>query len=200
MGLAQPVQKLSEAEYLQIERQAQWKSEYFEGEMFAMAGGSFNHGLIAANLISQLSRKLAKRGCSVVGSDVRVKAADTTLYTYPDVTVACGKLEFVDAQQDTLLNPTIIIEVLSDSTEAQDRGYKFENCRRIPSLQEYILVSQKAAKVEQFIRRPAGQWLFREAEGLEVALTFPSLKISIPLAGIFARVQFNQLVLPPAKP
>ena len=200
MGLAQPVQRLSEAEYLQIERQAEWKSEYFDGEMFAMAGGSLAHSQIAMNLGGELRNLLKQRGCIVLGSDMRVKVEASTLYTYPDVTVVCGQTRFADELRDTVANPMLIAEVLSDSTEAYDRGKKFEHYRQIPSLLEYLLISQREPRVEQYIRQSEDDWLFREAAGLTDHVEISSLQITIALAEIFAGVKFEPVSLRMATP
>src|SRR5256885_15347533 len=149
MALAQQIHRLSEAEYLCLERQAETRSEYFEGEMFAMAGGTRAHSLIAINIARELSQKLKNSDCVAYNTDLRVKVEATGLLTYPDVSVACGEQRFLDEEEDTLLNPTVVIEVLSDSTEAYDRGKKFENYRQMPTCREVLLVSQKEARIEQ---------------------------------------------------
>jgi Uma2 family endonuclease len=201
MGMAQPVHKLTEAEYLELERNAQTKSEFFGGEMLAMSGGTRWHSLISMNVGCALGNQLKVRACGCVAfdSNLRVKVLATGLYTYPDLIVACGKHEFVDEEQDTLTNPTVLFEVLSDSTEAYDRGAKFENYRRIPSLKEYVLVSQKAPHIEQFIRQEAGQWLLREAKGMEGTLTLPSLGVTLALSEVYANVEFRP-ASPPQDP
>jgi Uma2 family endonuclease len=198
MGLPQAQPRLTEAEYLQIERQAATKSEFFAGEIFAMSGGTRWHSLIPMNIGRDLGNKLKGGKCVVYDSNLRVKVLATGLLTYPDVTVACGRQEFVDAEQDTLTNPSVIIEVLSDSTEAYDRGAKFENYRQIPSLKEYLLVSQKAPRIEQYIRQDGGQWLLREAVGLQATLELPSLQVVLSLAEAFANVEFPPQALRPS--
>jgi len=190
MSSAQPVTRLTEAEYLRLERQAETKSEYFEGEMFAMAGGTRPHSLVATNLLRELSARLKDTDCVVYNSDLRVKVEPTGLFTYPDVSVACGRQRFLDAEEDTLLDPIVVIEVLSDSTESYDRGKKFEHYRQIPTCREFLLVSQKEPRIEQFIRQANGEWTLREAAGLEAEIRLPSLGIVLPLAEVFAKVQF----------
>jgi len=190
MSYAQPVTRLNEAEYRRLERQAETKSEYFEGEMFAMAGGTRPHSLVATNLLRELSARLKDTDCVVYNSDLRVKVEPTGLFTYPDVSVACGRQRFLDAEEDTLLDPIVFIEVLSDSTEAYDRGKKFEHYRQIPTCREFLLVSQKEPRIEQFIRQANGEWTLREAAGLEAEIRLPSLGIVLPLAEVFAKVQF----------
>jgi Uma2 family endonuclease len=191
MGVAEPVQKLTEAEYLALERRAEFKSEFFEGDTFAMAGGTRWHSLIATNLARESGNKLKGRPCVPYNADLRVKVEATGLLTYPDLSVVCGPQRFLDAEVDTLLNPTLIAEVLSDSTEAYDRGKKFEHYRQMPSLKEYLLVSQKDPRIEQFIRQEGGQWLWREATCLNATLELPALGITLALSEVFARVEFT---------
>jgi Uma2 family endonuclease len=190
MALAQKLSGLTEAEYLQLERRAETKSEFFDGEMFAMAGGTSFHSLIAANLLAQLITKLKTSDCIAYTSDLRVKIEATGLLTYPDVSVVCGPQRFLDEHHDTLLNPTLLVEVLSDSTEAYDRGKKFEHYRQIPTCREYLLISQKEPRIEQFIRQANGEWILKEAAGLEAELKLPSLGIVLPLAEVFANIEF----------
>jgi Uma2 family endonuclease len=199
MALAKPIHRLTEAEYLEIERHAEFKSEFFQGEMLAMAGETQLHSLIAANLIGELRAALRGRPCRVYTADLRIKAGPAGLYTYPDLSVARGEQTFTDGQQDTLLNPLVIVEVLSDSTEAYDRGAKFEFYRQIPSLQEYLLASQRQARIEQFIRRPGDEWLLREASGLDAKLSLPSLDITLNLREVFANVEFPPVTLHPER-
>src|SRR5881396_2105310 len=167
MALAQNVAGISEAEYLRLDRQAEIKSEYFEGEMFAMAGGTRAHSRIAINVARELDSQLKATDCVVYNTDLRVKVEATGLLTYPDLSIVCGEQRFLDEEQDTLLNPTVVIEVLSDSTEAYDRGKKFEHYRQIPSCREFLLVSQREPRLEHFLRQPDGRWLLNEAVGLE---------------------------------
>ncbi|MBI2949613.1 MAG: Uma2 family endonuclease [Verrucomicrobia bacterium] len=185
--------RLTEAEYLAQERGAPFKSEFHDGEMFAMAGGSPMHSLIAANLIAAFHRALRGRGCLTFTSDLRVKVEMTGLNTYPDVSVVCGELRFADAEQDTLVNPTLVAEVLSDATEGYDRGEKFEHYRRIATLQAYLLASQRKPRLELFLKSEDGQWLLREAAGLEASLEIPPLNINLPLGEVFANVTFLQV-------
>jgi Uma2 family endonuclease len=190
MASDKPVQKFSAAEYLQIERAAESKSEFRNGEVFAMSGGTYAHSLIASNIGGELREKLKGGPCVTCTSDLRVKIEMAGLYTYPDVSVVCGERQFEDATHDVLLNPCLIVEILSESSESYDRGKKFEWYRRIPSLREYLLVSQREALVEQFIRQPAGGWLLQEVSGMEAMLSLPSLGIVVALAEVFAKVEF----------
>lgn len=190
MAIPNAVHHLSEAEYLAIERAADFKSEYFEGEMFAMAGGSPVHSLIATNLAREVGNRLKGRPCVPFNSDLRLKVATSGLYTYPDLSVVCGPLEFADEQDDVIVNPTLLAEVLSPSTEAYDRGKKFEHYRQIPTLREYLLVSQQEPRIEQFVRDASGVWRLHEASGLEARLELPSLEIMLSFAEVFANVKF----------
>lgn len=190
MAIANTVARLTENEYLALERAAPFKSEYFGGELFAMAGGSPMHSRIAANLIRELGNKLEGRPCQPFTSDLRLKIVATGLCTYPDVSVVCGPLQLAAETDDMVVNPTVVFEVLSDSTEAYDRGEKFRHYRQMPSLQEYVLVSQRSPRIEQFVRRPNEEWSWRVAEGLEATLALPSLEITLEVAKVFARVEF----------
>jgi Uma2 family endonuclease len=190
MAVANPVHRLTEAEYLEIERRALIKSEFLNGEMFAMSGGTRSHSLIATNMTRAMGNQLEGSPCVVYNSDMRVKVQPDGLYTYPDVSVACGGEEFADEHNDILLNPVFIVEILSASREAYDRGQKFAHYRQIPSLREYLLVSQHKPLVEQFIRQDNGDWLLREVSGLESKLSLSSIVITIEMAKIYANVRF----------
>jgi len=174
-------------EYLRIEREAKGKSEYFAGEVFAMAGASREHNLIVTNLVRELSARLRQTNCEVYPSDMRV-AVTTGLYTYPDVSVACGQPSFLDARHDTLLDPVLLVEVLSETTEAYDRGRKFEHYRALASLREYLLVSTLEARIERFRRTTEG-WLLDETVGLDAALRLASVEAELPLSEVYARLE-----------
>jgi Uma2 family endonuclease len=191
MGPPQRVRKLTPAEYLDIERVAASRSEYFDGEMFAMAGGSPRHSLISANILRELGNGLKRRPCAAYDSNLRILVSATGLYTYPDASVICGPLEFSDQRRDTVLNPTLLVEVLSNSTEAYDRGKKFSHYRQIASLREYLLVSQEEARIERFLRNDDGTWTLTEAAGLEATLPLSSLDIEIRLGEVFDKVDFS---------
>jgi Uma2 family endonuclease len=199
MALAKPIHRLTEAEYLEIERRAEFKSEFFQGEIFAMAGGTRLHSLIATNFARELGNRLRGIDCIVYNSDLRVKVEPSGLYTYPDLSVVCGELRFVDGQDDTILNPKVIVEVLSDSTEAYDRGAKFELYRQLSSLQTYLLTSQRQPRVEMFTRQPSGEWLLGEAFGLDAQLALPTLNVTISLGEVFANVVFPPATLRPER-
>jgi Uma2 family endonuclease len=200
MAVPGTVRKLTEAEYLALERAAEFKSEFYDGEMFAMAGGTPIYSLIAANLIGQLSAKLKGSSCKTFTGDLRLKVEATGLLTYADAVVVCGALQLAAGTDDTVTNPTAIFEVLSHSTEGYDRGEKFRQHRQMPSLQEYILVSQRLPRIEQFLRGPNDEWTLRTAEGNDARLTLPSLKVVIELKDIFAGVDFlPSPIRPPSK-
>ncbi|NUQ38775.1 MAG: Uma2 family endonuclease [Caldilineales bacterium] len=184
----QPASWLTPQEYLTRERRAMTKSEYLNGEVFAMAGASKEHNLITVNIAASLHGQLRRRPCTVYANDMRVKVRPSGLYTYPDVVVVCGQAEFEDEQVDTLLNPTLLIEVLSDSTEAYDRGRKFDHYRALASLQEYLLVTSQAAAVDQFVRQPDGRWLLTAYRGSGAVVNSAAIDCRLPLAEIYDKV------------
>ncbi|MEO8272139.1 MAG: Uma2 family endonuclease [Aureliella sp.] len=186
------LERISVQEYLNREREAPFKSEYFQGEIFAMAGGSPKHSLIGANFVREAGNALKGKPCAVFNSDLRVRVQPTGLYTYPDASVVCGELEFDDEHQDTIVNPTAIVEVLSDSTEKYDRGRKADHYRQIASLQEFVLIAQDYPHAERFTRQADGSWLFQEEKELSAKLQLPSLGISLELAEIYRNVQFDE--------
>jgi Uma2 family endonuclease len=194
MAVANPIPRLTEAEYLEIERAAEHKSEFFDGEMFAMSGGSPMHSLISVNLATALNLGLKGGSCRPFNSDLRIKVEETGLFAYPDVSVVCGPLQTMEGATDVLVNPTLIVEVLSDSTEACDRGKKFENYRKISSLREYLLVSQKWPVLERFTKQEDGDWLLHEVSGMESSVELNSLDVTLALSDIYANVEFGRQV------
>ncbi len=187
---AVPLPRLTPAEYLERERNAPTKSEYFRGEVFAMSGRSLNHNRIAANVISALVTALADRPCDVFTSDQRV-ATPTGLITYPDASILCGPAETLDNREDTLTNPLVIFEVLSPSTERYDRGKKFEHYRSIPSLREYVLVAQEEASIECYTRANDEEtWVLREAHGLESSIPLAAIDGLLQLADVYRKITF----------
>ena len=188
---AVPKTKLTSAEYLAKERKAEFRSEFYRGEMFAMAGNSREHSLIVGNLIREIGTQFKGRRCEVHPTEIRVKVSASGLYTYPDVVVVCGEPVFEDDTFDTLLNPTVLIEVLSPSTESYDRGAKAGQYRRLPSLREYVLITQDRAQVEVFIRQDNGDWLLREAGDLDSSVVLSSVSVSLPLREIYDRITFE---------
>jgi Uma2 family endonuclease len=185
---SQTQQHYTPEEYLVLERQAQCKSEYNAGEIFAMAGASRWHNLIVANVIGELRSQLKGRPCTTYPSDMRVKVSPTGLYTYPDVTVVCGEAQFEDNQQDTLLNPTLIVEVLSESTEAYDRGGKFAHYRKLTPLMEYVLITQTKPHIEHYVRQPDNRWLLAEADSLHDTVHLASIDCQLALVEVYDKV------------
>jgi Uma2 family endonuclease len=184
----QPRPYLTAFEYLALERGSTIRHEYFDGERFAMTGGSLRHNQIVVNLSRELSLKLKSRPCGVYANDLRVRITESGLYTYPDVVVVCGEPQLEDAHLDTLLNPTLIVEVLSPSTEAYDRGKKFEHYRTLESLEEYLLVAQNEPRVEQYLRQPDDRWLLAAFSGRSAALPLPSIGCELRLAEVYEKV------------
>jgi Uma2 family endonuclease len=176
-------------EYLAIERSSQQKNEYLNGEIFAMGGASERHNLIVGNVFASLHGQLRGQPCKVYSSDMRVKITITGLYTYPDVVALCGEARFDDEQRDTLLNPNVIIEVLSKSTEGYDRGEKFAHYRRIETLTEYILISQDRHRIEHYVRQQNNQWLMSEAFEIGESIQIPSIKCTLKLTEIYDKVE-----------
>ncbi len=186
---SQPKTRLTPEEYLAIERKAEYKSEYFNGEMFAMSGASERHVSIVANLVYLLVGQLRGRPCKAYASDMRVRVSPTGLYTYPDVVVVCGQAQFADEQQDTLLNPTLIVEVLSESTKDYDRGGKFEHYRSLASLSEYVLITQDKHHVEHFVRQSDNRWLLSETNRLEDTIHLSSIDCDLVLAEVYDKLE-----------
>jgi Uma2 family endonuclease len=185
---AQPTPPLTPEEYLVIERAAEYKSEYYQGRMYAMAGTSLRHALIVANLSREFGVALRNSPCSVVTTDLRVLVSATGLYTYPDVVVVCGEPKLTDSWMDTLTNPVILIEVLSPSTEAHDRGFKSAQYRKLESLQEYAFVWQEEPHVEIYRRGGDATWQLSEAIGPEALCGFESAKCTLALSEIYAKI------------
>ena len=187
-ALPQPKPYLTPEEYLVQERQSETKSEYWQGETYALAGASRQHNLMAFNLAATLDAQLKSRPCEAYLSDMRVKKDRAGLYTYPDVTVVCGQAEFEDRSEDTLLNPATLIEVLSPSTEAYDRGTKFEFYRTLESFSDYLLVSQSRPIIEHFTRQPDDRWLMSTYKGLDAVAPIPAIGCELRLADVYDKV------------
>ena len=175
--------------YLKKERNAESKSEYYAGQVYAMSVASETHNLIVWNIGGELRSLLKKRPCKGYPSDMRVKVSPTGLYTYPDVTVVCGKAQFDDKYKDTLLNPIVIIEVLSESTEAYDRGKKFEHYRTLESLEEYLLISQDSIAVDRYVRQADGRWLLTVYRGLAAVAKIGAIDCELALAEMYDKVE-----------
>ena len=181
---------LTPAEYLEIERKADFRSEFLNGAMFAMAGAGIPHNRIVSNVSRALGNQRAGRGCEVFIADQRVHVPATGLYTYPDILVIYGEVQCGD-DQDTLTNPVVIIEVLSDSTKHYDRVEKFRHYRTIPSFREYLLLAQDEVRAEHHVRQDDGSWSFREFTSAEDSITLSSIDCTLTLASAYERVEFS---------
>jgi Uma2 family endonuclease len=186
-----PKTKLTPEEYLDFERKSEERHEYFNGEVFAMSGTKRNHNVIAWNIGGELRQKLKGKNCEAYPAGMRVFVPETGLYTYPDLVVVCGEPKFQDNVFDTLLNPNLLIEVLSESTESYDRGKKFQHYRSIESLQEYVLVAQDEARIEKYVKQGDGFSLLSEAVGLESAIKFDSINCDIRLSEVYDKIDFS---------
>jgi Uma2 family endonuclease len=184
------VKKSTLADYLELERTSEQKHEFFAGQIVAMAGASFNHNVISHNVGRALGNALEASTCRVCPGDIRVRTR-STLYTYPDVTVVCAQPQFDGERKDILLNPVLIVEVLSESTEAYDRGTKFEHYRSIATLQTYLLVAQDRVHVDQFEKQPSGDWLLKPLSSLDSRVEVQSLGISVPIGEFYKKVDFG---------
>jgi Uma2 family endonuclease len=182
---------LTEEEYLAIERKAAFKSEYFQGEMFAMAGAREPHNLLAANLLALIHQQFRGRPCRVYPSDMRVNIPSVPLYTYPDVSALCQEPEFRGDSRDNLLNPTFIAEVLSESTESYDRGRKFELYQSLSSLREYLLISSDRVRVELYTIQPSGKWLLTTASRLDDTIALDSICCRITVSDLYDKVELD---------
>jgi Uma2 family endonuclease len=181
---------LTPEQYLEIERKAEFKSEYYRGEMFAMSGARLNHNLINWNTVGQFHQQLRSKPCQGYSNDMRVKVSDSGLYTYPDIAVVCGEARFLDDKLDTLLNPTLIVEILSPSTETYNRQDKFRLYRSLDSMKEYLLIASELVSAELFTRQPDGRWLMTEAASLDDTLILTSIDCRLKLADVYEKVEW----------
>jgi len=189
----EPTAHFSPEEYLAFERRNEFKSEYLHGQIFAMTGASRRHNLIAGNLFADLHSQLKRnRRCEVFANDMRVRVPVDDLYTYPDVVVVCGQPQLEDRELDTLLNPVVLVEVLSESTEAYDRGVKFEQYRTLESLTDYLLIAQDRPHVEHYTRQPDGRWLLSEAQSLQDVLHIGAIGCDLALADVYEKVSLAE--------
>jgi Uma2 family endonuclease len=184
-----PHRRFTAAEYLEMERAANYRSEFVNGEIYAMSGASREHNLITVNISRELSQQLKGRPCETYSADMRVKVLDTGMYAYPDVVVVCGDPAFEDAHVDTLTNPTVLIEVLSPSTEAYDRGAKFSHYRRLSSLREYLLVACDRFSVVRYTK-DHDRWIFAEVNAEDEVITLAAIGCTLSLREIYDRVRF----------
>ncbi|MBA2591672.1 MAG: Uma2 family endonuclease [Pseudomonadota bacterium] len=180
-------QTYSPEAYLALERAAAFKSEFHDGHIYAMTGASREHNLVSVNICREMSLRLKDRPREVYINDMRVRAAESRDYFYPDVVLVCDQPEFEDEKLDTLLNPSLLIEVLSPSTEAYDRGGKFARYRKIPSVREYLLVSQDQARIERYVRQ-GDHWLMTEAVGLEASMVLETVECTLALREVYDKV------------
>ena len=180
-------------QYLDMERAAEYKSEYLDGQIYAMAGAGRRHCLLSGNVAAQLGTQLWGKPCEVYINDMRVQADQSRQYFYPDGVVVCGEPQFRDGREDTLLNPTVVIEVLSRSTEAFDRGEKFLRYRQMESLREYLLVSQDERRIEQFTRQADGSWRLIETNA-DGAATLKSIGCTLALEDVYDKVTLETAV------
>jgi Uma2 family endonuclease len=195
-----PQRRLTEQEYLAKERLAAFRSEFYRGEMFAMAGATREHNVITGNVFFRLRSQLDAGPCEVYSTDMRVRITPTGLYTYPDVVVACGGPRFADDEQDVLLNPTVLVEVLSPSTASYDRGDKRVHYLQLDTLRELLLVEQDFPAVEHHIRQPNGDWIERQIEDPQTRIELPSIGCVLTFAEIYARITFPPDARRPLRP
>jgi Uma2 family endonuclease len=191
MASAAQISRYTPEQYLTMERKADFKSEYDGGFITAMAGASRVHNLIAGNLHGEIRSQFKGRPCEVYMGDLRLCVDATGLYTYPDVMAVCGERQFLDGQTDTLLNPTLVIEVLSDSTESYDRGRKFDHYRQLDSLREYVMIAQDRIKVERYARQ-GNDWVLTVFSDLDEILRLTSIGCEIPLREIYDKVELSR--------
>ncbi len=190
--VAAPKQSWTAADYLDFERNSAEKHEFIDGEVYDMAGAGENHNLVSGNIFASLHGQLSDRPCRVYMADMRVRVSEQN-YFYPDVVALCDAAgaQFEGERRDTLLNPTVIIEVLSPSTEAFDRGKKFERYRAIPSFQEYLLIAQDRVYVEHYIRVNPGEWTLKIFDTPDAVIDLPAIGAALHLANVYARVQLD---------
>ena len=184
--------KISPEEYLASERESETRNEYFDGEIFAMAGASREHNQISANIVRVLGNQLLEKPCSVYSSDMKVKIKEIEKYTYPDMVVVCEEEAFEDENNDVLLNPIVIIEILSDSTEAYDRGEKFAHYQLLNSFKEYILVSQYLCRIEKFTRQDDETWIYSKYQSAEHVVKIEAVNCELPVSEIYRKVSFDE--------
>jgi Uma2 family endonuclease len=182
----------TEAEYIALDRSSEGKNEYLDGVIYAMGGASAPHVQITGNVARELGNLLRDRPCLVYSTDLRVRVGPGGLYAYPDVVVVCGEPVFVDDELDTLANPLLIVEVLSESTKNYDRGEKFERYRTLPSFGEYVLVAQDKVHVERFVRQDDGTWVLSETNEIDDTIRLATLDCALPLAEIYFKVQLKK--------
>ena len=190
--MPQPKILMSRAEFLEFERNSEEKHEYYKGEIFAMSGAPYQHNVIENNIRGELYVFLKGKQCQPFGSNLRVSVKENTLYTYPDILVICGKPEFEDNQFDTILNPTLIIEILSPSTASYDKGTKFELYRQIPALKEYITIDSTKIHIEQFVKNDNNTWTLQEFKNLSDSFAIVCIKMPLTVSEWYDGVELNR--------
>lgn len=183
---------ITEEEYLALDRASTTKHEYFHGRIYAMTGAKEPHNLINGNTLASLHSQLRRKPCRIYASDMRVKVTKTGLNTFPDIVIICGQPEFTDSTRDTVTNPVVIIEILSDSTERYDRGMKFQNYRTLDSLRDYILIAQDHRHIEHFSRQDGGLWVLHEAIGDTDIINILSVECTLNVEDVYEKVEFDQ--------
>jgi Uma2 family endonuclease len=183
---------ISPEEYLALERKAEYKSEYINGQMYAMAGGTKRHNRIAGNVFTLLHTLLSDKPCDVFNSDMKVRVPSSLKFHYPDISVACGESVYADDEDDVLLTPILLVEILSESTSAYDRGKKFQYYQEIESFREYLLVAQDEPVVERFVKQSDGNWLYTKVAGMDENIELVALNCRLALRDIYAKVNFSQ--------
>jgi len=186
--LKQPSVLIGPDEYLAIERESDTKSEYLDGFVVSMTGASINHIRIVTNITIELGNQLRGRGCDILTNEMKVRLRDSRKFFYPDVTVLCGEPQFHDERKDIIVNPLLIIEVLSPSTESFDRGAKFQAYQQLDSLREYLLVTQDKTVIEQFVRETGERWTYQATIGADSSLALPSIECSLDLSAVYDKV------------
>lgn len=189
MGLAQTENLYTPEDYLEMERKSEIRHEFIDGEIFEMAGAGKRHNQISANLIRLIGNQILDRDCNIYANDMRVRIASTDKYTHPDIVGICGEEDFEDENEDTILNPLLLIEILSKSTEAYDRGTKFEFYQTIESFNEYLLITQEPFRVEQFIRQDGNIWTYLEFRRPEHIIQLSSIDCTLSLQDIYHKVE-----------
>jgi Uma2 family endonuclease len=179
-------------EYFAMEDADEFRNEYYHGEIFVMTGASFNHNLIAGNIFACCHEYFLDSDCYVFVSDMRVQVDPAKHYTYPDLSIICGDIDFVEGRDDTICNPVAIVEILSESTRDYDRGSKFKAYRKISSLTDYILVDQYSIYVEYFYRNEHGKWVLDEYDNLSDVLNIKSINLELSLNKIYDRVTLSE--------
>jgi Uma2 family endonuclease len=179
------------AEYLAFERSSETKHEFIDGFVYAMSGASRSHNLITNYTSALLINQLQGQPCEVYPSDMRVKVEATGLYTYTDISIVCGEVQLAGDEFDTLLNPVLIIEVLSPTTESYDRGKKFHHYQQLESLREYVLIAQDSPRIERFLRQNGGTWVLTNVTGLDGRLQLASIDAALALADVYQKVTFE---------